>query len=149
MEGEKTMAREWESPRVKRDREERAAYRKERGLKLEPYATDEDGEERKRMSPEEYEKVLTDVLEANGDTTVLTEKLDALRESYRGYDERMRRYEDSYDRLYDRYEDLRQKNLDLFYRAASTRAMELQDEDIKEDGETLTFDQLFEKREEY
>lgn len=140
--------REWENPIVKRDREERKKYREEKGEKLERYYEGEDRERtREYMTRDARENLIEQIMNAGGDTDVLTPILQSLRDNWDGWDEDRERYYTEYDRLYDRYDELQKQNLDLFWRAKADERIESQAEDVKRDGTKQSYEELFEKRE--
>jgi len=106
------------------------------------------------MTKEERESRIQQILNANGDIPVITEALMAIRDEFEDYDNRwsdMDRERNEYvaeaERLREENRRLKEKNYDLFMRITGDTVKEEQKEDIKEDGETLTFEELFETKE--
>lgn len=145
------MARQWESPRVKRDREERERYRKEHDLRLEPeWRPNSDYEnDRTRMSRNERELLFREIYDSNGDPEVVSRALSSLKEDYDITDSVLDEYGETYDRLYDQYGRLREQNADMFYRTTFGEVKESQSEDIEmdDDSEDMSYESLFKERE--
>lgn len=106
------------------------------------------------MTKEERESRIQQILNANGDIPVITEALMAIRDEFEDYDNRWsdvdrerNEYVAEAERLREENRRLKEKNYDLFMRITGDTAKEEQKEDIKEDGETLTFEELFETKE--
>lgn len=106
------------------------------------------------MTKEERESRIQQILNANGDIPIITEALMAIRDEFDDYDSRWaernterEKYIAEAEQLREENRKLKEKNYDLFMRISGDEVKEDQKEDIKEDGENLTFEELFETKE--
>lgn len=168
------MARRTWSPRARRDFREREEYRKSRGEKDRYEKRDddreddrrdevEDSDERRRdaredrmeergfaeneyrLDADERENLLMQIRNASPDDDV-DEYLDRLRREYDYYERELDRYDADYDDLMAQIDDLRRDNARYMMREGR-EIKKQQTDDIKEDGEPKTFDELFKERE--
>lgn len=170
------MARSW-SARARRDFREREEYRKERGEEDRYKKKDsgrreerrEDGRSEERIQEDarrdrreergyfsdldDYEATLMNIRNAGPDDDV-DEELDRLRRSYDFYEAELDKYDADYDELMRRYERIRDDNRRYMMRDSVDDAREegreierQQDDDIKLDGENLSYKDLWETRE--
>lgn len=164
------MARRSWSSRARRDFREREEYRKSRDeedryKKKSPYSEDNSDsadkrrrdaredrveergyeEDEYRLDSEERENLLMQIRNAGPDDDV-DDYIDRLRREYDYYERELDRYDADYDDLMVQVDDLRRDNARYMMREGRT-IKEQQSEDIKEDGDPKTFDELFRKRE--
>lgn len=167
-------SRAWSS-RARRDFDEREDYRKRRGEEDRYERKDSDDTERGRRderqnneSPERREEdARRDRREERGwyddierqfregdENTDYDGLYKQLRERFEWYEEELDRYDADYDELIGEVDRLRNDNRRYMMRGTARRdpgkdtAIEEQDEDIKEDGKELSFDDLWKKADE-
>lgn len=159
------MAKRTWSSRARRDFREREEYRKRNDEKDRYEKRDsrddrsEDAREDRREergywdSYDEYENTLMNIRNAGPDDSV-DDQLDRMRESYRYIESELDRYDADYDYLMERYRRLADDNTKRMMRDAVDDAYEegevvdrQQNKDIKQDGEDLSYEDLWKTRE--
>ena len=153
-------SRAWSS-RARRDFDEREDYRKRRGEEDRYERKDSDDTERGRRDERQnnespggwYDDIERQFREGD-ENTDYDGLYKQLRERFEWYEEELDRYDADYDELIGEVDRLRNDNRRYMMRGTARRdpgkdtAIEEQDEDIKEDGKELSFDDLWKKADE-
>lgn len=120
------------------------------------------------LSKEEHDNILRKISETGGFTADMMDEIQKLRDDYDEREGMLKKYGETKDKTINdrdkdeiktdgekiinwksKYEDLKKEYYDRFFTTTASEAKKEQDIDIKEDGEDLSFEELFEKRNAY